>query len=171
MFEGWSAVGIDLNEGLIESANNFWGFNALQAASINDLLDRGLRFDAIYSNQVFEHLRKPVAAGSALMKLLKPGGVVYIDVPNAAQFTEHIRRGATLDPTSHFNHFTIGTLRQLLELIGGECVYSSAAPGLFRAWCRVGLTRFAVPLTRATRMILPGIGAGVVVIGRKASGA
>jgi SAM-dependent methyltransferase len=165
--EGWDAIGVDLNEGLIEAANNYWTFSALHSISIGDLLGKGWQFDAIYSNQVFEHLRRPVEVGRDLATLLAPGGTIYIDVPNANQATELLNRGKTLDPTSHFNHFTIETLSRLVERIGCAPIYRSAAPGMFRAWNSLGLGGWAIPLARFSRRILPGVGSGVCVIGRK----
>ena len=41
-----------------------------------------IKFDAFYSKMVFEHLSKPVEILKNITKLLKPGGVGWINVPN-----------------------------------------------------------------------------------------
>src|SRR5438105_5751220 len=68
------------------------------------------RYVFILSNQVVEHLYDPVAICSTLAKLLRLGGILYVDVPNADQFRERIHRGKFLSPTDHLNHFTKKTL-------------------------------------------------------------
>ena len=39
-------------------------------------------FDAVYSAHVLEHLRQPHAVVADICRVLKPGGVCYIEVPN-----------------------------------------------------------------------------------------
>src|SRR4029077_6850522 len=80
---GWNAMGLDLNRGLVDAANAHWGFNVLRTGSLEDFVaSTAERFDAIVSNQVFEHLQDPVRIGKMLFGLLRPGGVILIDVPN-----------------------------------------------------------------------------------------
>jgi 2-polyprenyl-3-methyl-5-hydroxy-6-metoxy-1,4-benzoquinol methylase len=165
--EGWDAVGVDLNDGLVRAAREYWGSNTLHSISLEELLEKGWQFDAIYSNQVFEHLARPVEIGRALTTSLAPGGAIYIEVPNANQVGELLRPGKTLDPTSHFNHFTVATLSRLIERIGCAPAYQTGAPGLFRVWRRLGMGPLTIPLARLTRRILPGIGSGVCALGLK----
>jgi SAM-dependent methyltransferase len=164
--EGWSAVGVDLNEALIDAANVHWGFNDLYKMTLEELLKTGWKFDAIYSNQVFEHLRRPVEVGVALTTLLAPGGLIYLEVPNANRIREFVSRGQTLDPTSHFNHFTVETLSRLIERIGCVPIFRTGAPGMFRFWTAVVPPKIAIPLARVSRQILPGLGTGACVIGK-----
>lgn len=46
-------------------------------------MDYGPRFDLITSFHVFEHLSDPVSAFRAAVCWLKPGGLIYIEVPDA----------------------------------------------------------------------------------------
>ena len=46
-------------------------------------LDYGPRFDLVTSFHVFEHLSDPVGAFKAAASWVKPGGLVYIEVPDA----------------------------------------------------------------------------------------
>jgi SAM-dependent methyltransferase len=46
-------------------------------------MDYGPRFDLITSFHVFEHLSDPVSAFRAAVSWLKPGGLIYIEVPDA----------------------------------------------------------------------------------------
>lgn len=69
--------------------------------------------DLIIVNHVLEHLHDPVGTLRRLAALLKPGGRLYVDVPDAEEyrtiFDLHI---------AHIYHFTERTLRRLVEQAG-----------------------------------------------------
>jgi len=164
----WGAVGLDLNQGLVAAANEHWGFDLLISKHLDDFaVDHLSQFDVITSNQVFEHLCDPVSIGDTLVSMLRPGGVLHIDVPNVYQLRERFTRGKTLDPTAHLNHFSLVTLKKLMIRIGCRIVYASAAPSLVRFYHRLGFRRSCYALGRLTRRILPPVGTGVCVIGKK----
>jgi len=168
---GWDAVGLDLNEGLVAAANRHWGFEALFSGTIDEFAAGGHGlFDVIVSDQVFEHLQDPLGVGRTLVSLLRPGGVLYLDVPNARQPGEWSSRGSTLDPTSHWNHFTLETLADLMARLAFKVIYRSAAPSLVRLYHRLGLKNLCYPLGMLSKRVLPPIGTGVCVIGRKLNG-
>ena len=164
---GWNAIGLDLNQGLVDTANAYWGFAALVPGSLDEFLrSRPDPFDVIVTSQVFEHLQQPVEVGRQLVFLLKPGGLLYIDVPNVRQLGERLARGRTLDPTAHWNHFSLATLSTLVTRLGCTTVYASGAPSLIEYYHRAGLGPIAYPLGRLSKRLLPGIGTGVCVVGR-----
>jgi 2-polyprenyl-3-methyl-5-hydroxy-6-metoxy-1,4-benzoquinol methylase len=167
--EGWEASGVDLNAGLVEHARRHWGIETLVGGSLEEFLAANPQpYDAIVTSQVFEHLQEPRAMGAALVAMLKPGGVIYIDVPNANQLGEWVQRGKTLDPTAHWNHFTVKTLERLVRDLGCDVVHGTAAPSLVGVYRRVGFDqRTANALGRVSRRTLPGIGTGACVIGRR----
>jgi SAM-dependent methyltransferase len=78
------------------------------------------RFDAIYAQDVFEHLRRPRDELCEIARLLRPGGVLFVHVPNYASLT--IRLGVSRfgynEPPSHLNYFTPATLRGMLRAAG-----------------------------------------------------
>jgi len=45
-------------------------------------------FDVIYSNNVFEHLKKPWLAAVNLIKMIKPGGIIITIVPFSQRYHE-----------------------------------------------------------------------------------
>lgn len=166
--EGWSAIGFDLNRGLVEAANRHWSFDALKTGSLKKFYaDHVNQFDAIISYQVFEHIQTPLEAGREMVRLLKPGGVLLIDVPNVYQPQEWFSRGKTLDPTSHWCHFSTRTLSDMMKRLGLETVYCSAAPAFCGIYQKLGFTKVCYSLGAITKSILPPIGSGVCVIGRK----
>ena len=169
--EGWEASGVDLNAGLVEQAKRHWGVDTLVGGSLEEFLATNPQpYDAIVTSQVFEHLQEPRVIGAALVGMLRPGGVIYIDVPNANQLGEWTQRGKTLDPTAHWNHFTVETLDRLVRDLGCDVIHGTGAPSLVGVYRRLGFDqRTANALGRVTRRTLPGIGTGACVIGRRPS--
>jgi SAM-dependent methyltransferase len=164
---GWHSVGLDLNHGLVAAANVHWGFDALMAGTLDELSRRGPdRYDVIISSQVFEHLQRPLETGRQAVSLLKPGGLLYLDVPNVRQLGERLARGKTLDPTAHWNHFSLSTLHRLVVRLGCAPVYASGAPSLVELYARLGFARFTYTLGRLSKRLLPAIGTGACVIAR-----
>jgi len=78
-----------------------------------DYLDRHApfraSFDVIYSNNVFEHLRKPWVAAKNILELLKPGGLGIVIAPFAQRYHRV--------PEDYFRYTHVG-LRTLFEDVG-----------------------------------------------------
>jgi len=77
-------------------------------------------FDLLTFNFSFEHLAEPLHLLELAAKCLKPGGLIYIVVPNiegreAAIFKD---RWFHLDPPRHLTFFTKDMLRERLEQVG-----------------------------------------------------
>jgi len=66
-------------------------------------------FDVVYSNNVFEHLRKPWIAAENITNLLKPGGICITIVPFAQRYHE--------DPADYFRYTPAGIV-SLFEDLG-----------------------------------------------------
>lgn len=83
------------------------------AATLPDLRD----LDAAVLNHVLEHLADPVGLLRSVRQRLKPGGWLYIDVPDADRYVNvsdlHI---------AHILHFTARTLPALVTAAGFEVV-------------------------------------------------
>jgi 2-polyprenyl-3-methyl-5-hydroxy-6-metoxy-1,4-benzoquinol methylase len=163
---GWDAYGYDVNVGAVAEANRRWNTDRF-VSDLSFLTTRRESFDIAIAFQVFEHLPKPMETGRDLVSLVRRGGLVLIDVPNVSQLGELKAKGSTLDPTAHVCHFSLATLTRLLEQLGCETVYRSAAPSFFSVYSRLHLGGLAYPLGRLSKRMLPGIGSGACVIGRK----
>jgi SAM-dependent methyltransferase len=73
---------------------------------IHDLPIPDNSFDCVISTGTFEHIRNPWKAVQELRRILKPGGIVYIDAP--------FMQGYHLDPVDYWR-FTRDGLRLLCE--------------------------------------------------------
>jgi 2-polyprenyl-3-methyl-5-hydroxy-6-metoxy-1,4-benzoquinol methylase len=83
---------------------------------------RELKFDAMIFSHVLEHLREPAAVLARFLKLLEPGGVILIAVPNILSYRMRwqfllgnfeYQSGGELDRT-HLRFLTYKTARQFV---------------------------------------------------------
>jgi SAM-dependent methyltransferase len=116
---GWDAHGVEVGA---------WSREAAAARGVSDRLFLGLlaeqkfpdgHFDVVYSNQVFEHLARPREDLRELRRVLRPGGVLYLNVPNyhrlpvMADVDDFV-----LDmPMAHVNYFSPRTLGRLVGVL------------------------------------------------------
>jgi SAM-dependent methyltransferase len=117
---GWRATGIEVDERKVA----FCGEQGLNAV-YGDLLEQpfpAARFDAALAEQVFEHLYTPVEYLRELHRVLKPGGVLYIAVPNFGSIEAKLKRARwdLVHPVSHVRYFDRASLANLGERCGFE---------------------------------------------------
>ncbi len=92
-------------------------------------------FDIIVLQEVFEHVTKPVDLLISVFEMLRPEGLIIIEIPNMpfhywkGKFEKSIlarifpnRAETGLAPSYHLNHFTIQSIKNLLQRIGGEII-------------------------------------------------
>jgi SAM-dependent methyltransferase len=118
--EGWRATGIEVDERKVAFCREK-GFNAIRG----DLLDREFAaetFDAAIAEQVFEHLYTPVAYMKELHRVLKPGGVLYVAVPNLNSIEAKVKgaRWDLVQPVSHVRYFDRRSLADMAQRCGFE---------------------------------------------------
>jgi len=104
-------------------------------------------FDAVGSMQVLEHVADFQEITRNHAKKLKPGGLLYIDVPNAGHFARR-NRSWSANPLEHVNHFTH---RFLTRWLGRRNEFELVWPQLLasprQSWRAVRQTLGLTPLT------------------------
>jgi len=128
-----SYLGVDISAGAVEKARAN-GFEARQIEDAERLPFEDDSFDLICASEVLEHLFRPDMAGREISRVLVPGGVLVVTVPNVAYWrwradmafrgvwnplgdwgsVEHPWRDA------HIRFFTLTALRAMLEECGFE---------------------------------------------------
>lgn len=120
---GWQAEGIDVSK---------WACNYLTERGYQDIYNCTLEesgfaensFDAVHMSHVLEHIPAPALFLGEVHRILKPAGLVMIEVPNESLFPLNYRLINFLlpknlpprkAPRSHLSLFTKSTLRNILK--------------------------------------------------------
>lgn len=74
------------------------------------------RYDAVICIEVLEHVPDPVSVIDLFSKLLRPGGCLYITVPNIKSISLSYLKNRTffINYPEHLNYFTVKSLKVLL---------------------------------------------------------
>jgi SAM-dependent methyltransferase len=128
---GWEAHGVDIGEWTKEAAAAR-GVSNLHVGTLHDLNFPDHFFDVVYAAQVFEHLPEPKADLAEIRRILRPGGLLYVDVPNYRTLSIVFGRDDFFlnDPPQHINYFSPSTLRALLNNSGYRPVRMISGGGL-----------------------------------------
>ncbi len=150
------------------------GFNACKAKNLK-IKQSGAEtlpfpdniFDIVHSNHVFEHLENPANAINEAYRVTKPGGIVFIEVPNQLDNIQFFRdrilkripiRSRNIRSIHHLFFFSKRTLRKLLEDAGYKDVKISSiygkprkGIGILGSWIMrlIGIFYLGGPIIRA----------------------
>lgn len=121
---GWPAFGTDWSSYAIELARRQPGLQ-LFCGELAAAAFPSEHFDIVFVRNVLEHVPEPVALIREVRRLLCPGGLLVLLVPNGyteiAPFAAANRRGAVAkDVQGHLNFFTPVCLRDWLRRCGFE---------------------------------------------------
>jgi len=129
--EGWRVEGIDHSLAGIEAMNPGLA-DAVTAGDLFDLLDTrigaGEKYDLVWLTNVLEHVTDPVGLLERLRRLVAPGGVLAVTVPNdGSAYQEklladgHIPERFWIALPDHLAYFTAESLRSTAEATGWNC--------------------------------------------------
>ena len=93
------------------SSENMAAFESF--AEINDYKGS---FDLVIIKDVLEHLENPLETVQKLVSFIKPGGFLYLRVPNRYAYPFHW----AVDTKGHINHFSPSILKKILDDAGLE---------------------------------------------------
>ncbi|MFA5275718.1 MAG: class I SAM-dependent methyltransferase [Candidatus Omnitrophota bacterium] len=116
---GWTAEGIDLDKEMIEYGKNAFGVN-LSCTDLNDFRLPDGYFDAITMFNLLDHLRRPLDFLKEVERILKPNGIIYMNLHDAGGWKAKTYRenwGAYCPP-GHLYYYTLDTLEALVNKAG-----------------------------------------------------
>lgn len=113
---GWQITGMDPNP-RNKYGEAWYGIKIIQRLFSPGLFDTET-FDVILHSHVLEHVRDPKSYLSEFYRVLKPGGSVFIEVPNELLFEQTPSKKVR----PHLYFFTPKTLSQLGESVGFKVV-------------------------------------------------
>jgi SAM-dependent methyltransferase len=90
-------------------------------------------FDLVILNHTLEHMNNPTAILKKVKLVLRPKGILYVDVPNAGGLSAKIlgKHWPLLLPDEHRWQFTKASLTKLLEESGFKVLHWQSRSGIF----------------------------------------
>ena len=76
------------------------------------------QFDVVLLSHVLEHVQDLAGALSQIRSVLRPGGMLYLEVPDATRYAEFLAAPYQEFNTEHINHFSVVALQNLLSRSG-----------------------------------------------------
>lgn len=108
---GWEAYGCDFDDDILNSQSNH--ILRLRNGLSSAWLDHANFFSCIVCSHVLEHLHDPLSELECFFKLLKPGGFLYLELPNVNSWVFNIygKNWLGLDVP---RHLSLPSLSQLM---------------------------------------------------------
>lgn len=128
---GWRTVGVEPSSFAARYASEQLGLNVIHGDLFGAVLPEH-EFAAVTLGDVIEHLTDPADALSRIRRLLRPGGVLWLALPDAGS-----RLARALGPRwwsvipTHVQYFTRNSVATLLTRSGFEPLELSTAPKAF----------------------------------------
>jgi SAM-dependent methyltransferase len=128
---GWETLGVEPSTFASAYARDRLGLEVHTAELFSAELPLAA-FDAVALGDVIEHLPQPGEALERIASLLRPGGVLWMALPDAGSRVARAlgARWWSVIPT-HTQYFTRDSLRTLLERRGYEVLEITTAPKVF----------------------------------------
>lgn len=127
---GWKTWGVEPSESAETAGKK--GHKIIRGFFENVSLRNGF-FDLVILNHTLEHMDNPAEILKKVHKILKKGGMVYVDVPNFGSLSSKIlgKHWPYLVPEEHKHQFTKKALVQILEKSGFKVIHWESRSGIF----------------------------------------
>jgi 2-polyprenyl-3-methyl-5-hydroxy-6-metoxy-1,4-benzoquinol methylase len=121
--KGWECVGTEIEESTAIYGNQVLGLD-VRVGSLENLGIPDSSFNVITMWHVLEHLKRPETALRECWRILRPGGMLVVAVPNgeSVQATISGRHWFLLDVPRHLYHFSSRNLMRLLHMHGFDTI-------------------------------------------------
>ncbi len=118
---GWETRGTERSAGAAQHARNVLNLD-VRAQNLDELVTEGVSYDAVVLWHVVEHMHDPTRTLHDVARVLRPGGVLMIAVPDFRSLEARIGKAGWfhLDVPRHLFHFTFATLTNFLADAGLE---------------------------------------------------
>lgn len=112
---GWAAEGVDLGE-WVRFAAAQRGLLGIRVGTVDQLDIPDGSYDVVCASEVLEHLATPRSELARWRRLVRPGGLLYLTVPNYDVLSIRLGRDDFVSnkPPQHLNYFRPRVLRRLL---------------------------------------------------------
>jgi SAM-dependent methyltransferase len=130
---GWTVAGVEPSAPLAEFAKRAAGGRAdVQCCSLQDARFDPRSFDAITLFDVLEHVPDPIAFVASCRRLLKPDGLLFVNVPDIGSGIARLlgKRWPLLLP-EHLNYFDRNSLQRCAGAAGFRVVQFSSRAASF----------------------------------------
>jgi 2-polyprenyl-3-methyl-5-hydroxy-6-metoxy-1,4-benzoquinol methylase len=120
---GWNVNGLELSKSFRDAAMDWYDLE-LDLHELVEIDFSEKSFDVIALLHVFEHLPNPIEFLAQAIRLIKPGGWLFVIVPNLSSWTDSLFRHAspTLIKKDHFFHYSPKTLAKMIARSDFELV-------------------------------------------------
>lgn len=117
--KGWEAIGLEPSEYAANYAQKHLNLNIIHGYLKEDTFQAN-QFDLVTLWDVFEHLPNPEETLQIIRKILKPGGVLLLTLPNSKSWDRHFFKNAWAgwDAPRHFFIYNEECLTKLLAKHG-----------------------------------------------------
>ena len=128
---GWRTLGVEPSAFASEYARRELGLDVVTADLLSAPVPEG-EWDVVVLGDVIEHLPDPGQALDRIARILRPGGVVYMALPDAGSRVARLMgaRWWSVLPT-HVQYFSRDSMATLLRRQGWEPLVVSTAPKAF----------------------------------------
>ncbi len=128
----WELHGVEPNPQAAEVARSRYGLQVI-TGTLEQAAYPDASFDVVTLWDVLEHLHDPLDSLNEIRRILKPGGVLALRVPNLDSWDAHLfgRYWAGLEPPRHLYVFAPATLTRLLEKAGFQVSQVSTRVGSY----------------------------------------
>ncbi|HVF67295.1 MAG TPA: class I SAM-dependent methyltransferase [Pyrinomonadaceae bacterium] len=114
----WDAVGVEVSATAAEH-NRAKGFEVFNGELADARYPEG-RFDVVVLSEVLEHVEEPRAMLGEVLRIMRPGGLLWATTPNGRGFSARALglKWSAVSPPEHLHLFSRGAVESLLVGVG-----------------------------------------------------